>query len=268
VQQEFGARYEENCFSEESVLKFALLSDIHGNLWALSAVLDDAKRRGITQFINLGDILYGPLKPLETYTLLKTLDVITIQGNEDRIVYEFDQSGGETHPTLAYMLQELGKEPVEWLASLPQTTVIADEVFACHGTPSSDLVYLLEDVSSGLPTVREEAAILSHLEGINYPVILCGHSHIPRFVQLSSGQLIINPGSVGVPAYDDDVPNYHVMQNYSPFASYGVLEKQNDAWHFELLKIPYDVHAAIQQAQHQGREDWAYWVRTGRVATN
>ena len=64
--------------SEETPLKFAILSDIHGNRWALAAVLEDAKRRGITRFINLGDILYGPLKPLETYDLLKTVDAVTI----------------------------------------------------------------------------------------------------------------------------------------------------------------------------------------------
>jgi predicted phosphodiesterase len=252
--------------SEKIKLKFAVLSDIHGNLWALTAVLEDAKRRGITHFINLGDILYGPLKPLETYALLRTIDAVTIQGNEDRDVYEFEQSRGETHPTLTYMLQELDEEPVQWLRSLPKTTVVAEEIFACHGIPSNDLIYLLEDVSSGFPSVRDDTAILNYLEGISYPVILCGHSHITRVVQLSSGQVVINPGSVGVPAYDDDVPNYHAMQNYSPLASYAVLEKQNGIWQVELLKIPYNVHLAVEQAQRQDREDWAYWIKTGRVA--
>ncbi|HEY9639621.1 MAG TPA: metallophosphoesterase family protein, partial [Coleofasciculaceae cyanobacterium] len=246
-------------------MKFAVLSDIHGNFWALAAVLEDAKRRGIAQFINLGDILYGPLKPLETYALLQTIDAVTIQGNQDREVYEFDPSRGEEHPTLTYMLKELGEEPVQWLRSLPKTTVVAEEIFACHGIPDNDLVYLLEDISRGLPTVRDEAAILSYLEGVSYPIILCGHSHIARVVQLSSGQLIINPGSVGVPAYDDDAPNYHAMQNYSPLASYAVLEKQSDVWQVELLKIPYNVGLAVEQAQRQGREDWAYWIETGRV---
>lgn len=248
-------------------MKFAVLSDIHGNLWALTAVLDDAKRRGIHQFINLGDVLYGPLKPMETYTLLQTIGATTIQGNEDRDVYEFRLGHDEGHPTLTYMLKELGDEPVQWLRSLPHTTVISEEIFACHGIPSNDLVYLLEDISSGLPTVRDEATILDYLNGIHHPVVLCGHSHIARVVQLASGQLVINPGSVGVAAYDDDAPNYHMMQTYSPLASYAVLEQQHGTWQVELLKIPYDVDAAVEQAQRQGREDWAYWIKTGRVAT-
>jgi predicted phosphodiesterase len=60
-------------------MKIAVLSDIHGNVWALQAVLDDAKRRAVEKFINLGDILYGPLKPRETFELLQTIDVIEIQ---------------------------------------------------------------------------------------------------------------------------------------------------------------------------------------------
>ncbi|MEB3211797.1 MAG: metallophosphoesterase family protein [Leptolyngbyaceae bacterium] len=248
-------------------MKFAVLSDIHGNVWALEAVLEDAKRRGITRFINLGDVLYGPLKPLETYTLLKTIDAVTIQGNEDREVYEFDPRQGKTHPTLTYMLKELGEEPIQWLRALPKTLLIDDDIFACHGIPASDVVYLLEDVSNGFPVVRSEAAIAQYLEGTSRSVVLCGHSHIARVVYLSSGQLIVNPGSVGVPAYDDDVPNYHAMQNYSPLASYAVIKKREGSWHVELLKIPYDVQLAVDQAQRRDRHDWAQWIKTGRVTT-
>lgn len=245
-------------------MKFAVLSDIHGNLWALTAVLDDANRRGVERFINLGDILYGPLEPRKTYKLLQSIDAVTIQGNEDREVYEFTRE--QSHPTLTYMVEELGNEPIEWLASLPKTAVIDEELFACHGIPQSDCIYLLEEVTSGLPAIRHETAILNYLEGIDYPVVLCGHSHIPRVVQLSTGQLVINPGSVGVPAYDDVLPNYHRMQNYSPLASYAILEKQNDIWQVELLKIPYEVHLAVEQAKQRGREDWADWIKTGRVS--
>lgn len=246
-------------------MKWAVLSDIHGNVWALTAVLADIQRRQVDRLINLGDILYGPLKPMETYQLLSTIEIITIQGNEDREVYEFRASLDPDHPTLNYMLAQLGAEPIDWLAALPTTTLIESEIFACHGTPASDSVYLLEDVSSGSPQVRAEEAIAADLDGIQAAVVLCGHSHIPRAVQLSSGQWVINPGSVGLPAYDDQVPNYHVMQNDSPLASYAVLEKQAGGWQVELIQVPYDVEAAVTQARTQGRSDWAHWLQTGRV---
>jgi predicted phosphodiesterase len=247
-------------------MRFAILSDIHGNIWALKAVLDDAQHRAIEKFINLGDILYGPLKPRETFELLQTIDAVTIQGNQDRDIYQASQAHMAKNPTLTYAINDLGSGPVEWLRSLPKTQTLFDEVFACHGSPHSDMVYLLEDITHGFPVVKSEEAILSDLKGIRFPVILCGHTHIPRVVQLSSGAVIVNPGSVGVPAYDDDLPNYHRMQNYSPLASYAIIEKRKDTWHMELLKVPYDPTRAVEQAQRQGRNDWAYWLATGRVA--
>lgn len=248
-------------------MRLAIISDIHGNIWALKAVLEDAKRRSIENFINLGDILYSPLKPRETFDLLQTIKVVTIQGNQDRSIYQATESQISDNSTLAYIVDELGSEPIEWLASLPKTQVVAEEIFLCHGTPRSDLIYLLEDVTKGFPVVRTEEAILEELGGINFPIILCGHTHLPRVVRLSSGVIIINPGSVGVPAYDDDVPIYHTMQNYSPFASYAIIEKRGNVWHTELLKIPYEYWLAAEQAHHQGRSDWAKWIATGRTAS-
>ena len=66
----------------------AVLSDIHGNRWALAAVLDDIGRRGITRLLNLGDSLYGPLDPAGTAALLLGLDCLSIRGNEDRILLD------------------------------------------------------------------------------------------------------------------------------------------------------------------------------------
>lgn len=170
------------------------------------------------------------------------------------------------NPTLAYAVSELGREPVAWLASLPKTQVVSDEVFLCHGSPRSDMVYLLEDIYNGFPVVKTEEAILRELAGVSYPIILCGHTHLPRVVRLSSGVVVVNPGSVGVPAYDDALPNYHAMQNYSPFASYAIIEKRDDTWRMELLKIPYEHSLAAEQARRLGRDDWAGWIATGRTA--
>jgi len=156
--------------------------------------------------------------------------------------------------------------PIEWLRSLPKTQTLFGEVFACHGSRHSDMVYLVEDVIRGFPVVKTEEAILGELNGLSFSITLCGHTHIPRVVQLSSGSLIVNPGSVGVPAYDDNVPNYHAMRNYSPLASYAIIEKREQQWQVELLKVPYDHTAVAPQAERKGRKNWAYWLATGRVA--
>ena len=100
-----------------------------------------------------------------------------------------------------------------------------DEVLLCHGSPTDDLCYLLEDVTSGHPQVRDEEEIVRLLAGAAQPVIVCGHTHIPRLVRLANGQTIVNPGSVGLAAYSDDTPVPHAMEKYSPDASYAILEK-------------------------------------------
>ena len=79
----------------------------------------------------------------------------------------------------------------------------------------------------GFPEVRSEGAIRELLQGVHQPVVFCGHTHIPRVVELTHGQLIVNPGSIGVPAYDDVDPVRYRMQTFSPHACYGILEKDD-----------------------------------------
>ena len=68
--------------------KFGVLSDIHSNIFALKAVVADAQSKGVTTFINLGDILYGPIAPRATYEYLIAQEFISISGNQDRQIYE------------------------------------------------------------------------------------------------------------------------------------------------------------------------------------
>ncbi len=245
--------------------KFAVLSDIHSNVFALQAVVGDAKANNVTRFINLGDILYGCIAPRKTYEYLRELDAITISGNQDRQIYEATNADIDANPTMQFILNDLGSEPLGWMKQLPFSLQITPDIYACHGTPSDDLVYLLEDINSGKPEVRRDSEILALMKGITSPIVLCGHTHIPRCVELSNGQLIINPGSVGLPAYMDDEPVAHAMQNYSSKASYATLQKKADNhWCIEFHKVSYDVQRASSAAQAQGRLDWVHYLNTGR----
>ena len=235
-------------------MRIALLADIHANVWALEAVLADVRKHGCDAVWNLGDILHGALRPLATYELLRAADVaLTIRGNQDR---ELDE----------WMINDGGAEAIDWLDGLPATAVFEDKVLLCHGSPTDDCRYLLEDVSSGHPVVRDEGDIVGLLGGASQPVIVCGHTHIPRLVRLANGQTIVNPGSVGVAAYRDDAPVPHVMENYSPDASYAILERTAAGWDVTFRKVPYDTREAARTAAERGRSDWAYQIATGRVA--
>ena len=246
--------------------KFAVISDIHSNIYALKAVVEDARSKGVDTFINLGDILYGPIAPRETYEYLIKQNFITISGNQDRQIYEAKGDEISSNPTMKFILDELGEEPLAWMKNLPFDLHVDSDIYACHGTPSDDLVYLLEDISSSQPKVKTDNEILSLLGGITSPIILCGHTHIPRCVELSTGQIVINPGSVGLQAYKDEEPSPHSIQNYTSKASYVTLEKKlNGGWNISFHRVSYDVKSAIKKAQQQNREDWLCYLNTGRV---
>lgn len=246
--------------------RLAILADIHANAWALEAVLNHAGSRGVDGFVNLGDTLYGPLKPNATYQrLLQENVLVTIQGNQDRLIYEASERDLASIPTLAYVIRDLGEEPIHWLSGLPKTAALGNDIFLCHGTPGSDMIYLLEDIMEGLPEVRSEGAIRELLQGVHQPVVLCGHTHIPRVVELANGQLVVNPGSVGVPAYDDVDPVRYRMQTFSPHACYGILEKNGAGWNVSLERVAYDHHAAAEFARKLSRDDWAQGIATGRM---
>ena len=100
-------------------IKVAVFSDIHSNVWALEAVLSDAQQRQATHLVNLGDILYGPLAPRETYDLLQKNEITTIRGNQDRQIYQATEADIAANPTLQFILKELGDEPLEWMQELP-----------------------------------------------------------------------------------------------------------------------------------------------------
>jgi predicted phosphodiesterase len=233
-----------------------LVADIHGNAWALEAVLQDAQRRGVSEFANLGDVFYGPLAPRKTFGLLQQIKVVAqVRGNQDRLVLD-----GRGNPTLDWVRKDLGDGPLRWLAHLPQVATYQERLL-CHGTPSSDTTYLLEDVSSGSARVRTEQEIEALLAGTEAHWILCGHTHVQRAVTLSSGKMIVNPGSVGLPAYDDEVPVRHVMESFSPHARYATIDGTTVSFHL----VEYDWNAAARRATELGRPDWAHGIATGRM---
>jgi Icc-related predicted phosphoesterase len=75
-------------------------------------------------------------------------------------------------------------------------------IFACHGTPTDDNRYLVEEESEGRLVRADPATIRDRLGDIQARVVQCGHSHQQQLIQLRSGPLILNPRSVGCPSYD------------------------------------------------------------------
>ncbi|TWF54783.1 metallophosphoesterase family protein [Neorhizobium alkalisoli] len=248
-------------------MRFAAIADIHCNCAALQAVLDDIATLGIRDIVNLGDCFSGPLEADRTGDLLLLLDMAathTVRGNHDRYLLETPPANMGRSDSHAY--HQLSPRHIEWLRKLPVSMVFRDEVFLCHATPRHDDVYLLETVSTdGRVFLKSQEEIEVLASGVEQPLILCGHSHIPRAIQLSDGRLIVNPGSVGCPAYSDEEPVPHKVETGNALASYAILEKTERGWAPQFRTVAYDHMAMSRLAAENGRAEWASALASGRV---
>jgi diadenosine tetraphosphatase ApaH/serine/threonine PP2A family protein phosphatase len=229
-----------------------------GNRWALEAVLEDADRAGAQRFVDLGDCVAGPLDPCGAARRLMALDAVTVLGNHDHTVLK-----GDSSPSAAFAREQLGGVQLDWLVGLPSAAQFDGDVFACHGSPSDDTFYLLEEVVHGRVRRRDPACVRALLNNIPAQLVLRGHTHLPRVLPLAADKVVANPGSVGCPAYDHDAPHPHVMESGSPHARYALLRRRGDVWEVELRTVVYPWHEAAAAARAHDREDWAVALETG-----
>jgi len=204
------------------------------------------------------------------------LNLPTIAGNHERQL--LTQSRERMSASDAHTHDELRPAHREWLARLPAMLALSEDVYCCHGTPASDLVYFLETPVPGFAGVGRgangvRAATLSEateragttLRGTAHGLILCGHTHVPRLLRLEDGRHIVNPGSVGLQGFDDDHVHPHVIETGAPHARYALLEREAAGWHVTLRAVAYDWAHAARRADREGRPDWAHALRTGFV---
>ncbi|MDP2451180.1 MAG: metallophosphoesterase family protein [Polaromonas sp.] len=255
-------------------MKLAVISDIHGNLLALEAVLADIARQGVDQTVNLGDILSGPLQPAETADLLMARDFPTIRGNHERQLLALLAPGASAMDPLSsdgFAAAQVNAAQAGWLRALPAGRALEPDIRLCHGTPGTDLQYWLETVVPGFgdmgsagirPATLEE--VRERLGDERHGLVLCGHTHVPRVVQCG-GALVVNPGSVGLQAYGDARPHSHVVETGAPHARYALLEQAPGGWQVDLRAVPYAHEAQAEVARRHGRPDWAHALLTGRM---
>ena len=245
-------------------MRLAVISDIHGNLLALEAVLADIAERGVDAVVNLGDCVTSPLWPRETFERLAELDLPTVRGNHDRWIVE--KSDAELSPAGRFARDALTGAQRAALHALPPTLEVAPDILAVHGTPTDDSTYLLEEAADGRLAPAPRATVAARLGAAVLPggVVLCGHSHRQALVQGPQGCTILNPGSVGCPVFADS-PAAPGLEHRSPHARYAVLTLRRGRWGAEMLALDYDWDAAARRAMENGRPDWAMTVTEGAV---
>ena len=185
-------------------MRVAALYDIHGNLPALEAVLQDIRRADVDHVVVGGDVFPGPL-PTETFECLLDLEVPVqwIHGNGDREVLA--QMAG-THTDWYRTAPEEWREPVRWtaqqlepeherlLAGWPTTCRVeirgVGDVLFCHGTPRSDTEIFTR--------LTPEDRLVRLFEGLHASLVVCGHTHM-QFDRTIGAVRVVNAGSVGMP---------------------------------------------------------------------
>ncbi len=230
-------------------MRYLLLSDLHGNLEALRAVLAHAARKRRDAVLFLGDAVgYGAAPNQVVERLRRMGSVIAVRGNHDRVVLDPGEGAVFFNPHARHAAQWTSDvlTPVNrrWLAAIPRgPRAVEDDVAICHGSPSDEDEYLFSEVEA------QEA--FAH---VSAGVTFFGHSHVPCMFERAevAGQeslvgmllrgsrvvvdldperrYLINPGSVGQPRDRD------------PRASYGMYDSAERR--FTLYRVPYNIEGA------------------------
>lgn len=191
--------------------KIALLADIHGNLHALIALFHDAQQRGISIFLNAGDLTGFGVFPNEVIKLLNSKKTASVIGNFDLEVLEKQEKGNsERKLALKFARKELNKPCEDYLRSLPRKItfeIAGKKLLMVHGSPAAIDEHLYHDTP--ITRLRELAKIAEA------DVIIVGHSH-EQFLKEIGKVSFINPGSVGRP-YDENPKAAYAIIKFNPF---------------------------------------------------
>lgn len=211
-------------------MKLALLSDVHGNLPALDAVLDRVEEISPDGLIMAGDLVGGP-DFNEITQLLKELDTSMIVGNADIDFLKFndgifsdEKRASQQWGFMRWHSQHATIETVELLRKLPEQRVVSLQGFppilVVHGSPRSPYESLFPD--------KNLDRLYKSLQSISQPVMVCGHSHVQWSKEID-GRLIVNPGAVGSPLQGDT------------HARFSILSYEDNNWIVEPKEVEYDV---------------------------
>ena len=230
-------------------MKIAVISDIHGNMEAIDAVMKDIEVQGCEKLFVLGDYAMAGPEPKEAvnYFMKKQFDqnVVMIQGNTDAMItnYSIDlyDELKEKAPAMAEALKSdskiLNTAEKNFLARLPiQKNIEINGVkfLLVHGSPRRNN----EDILPDIPLEKVEEM----LANVDSDVVLCGHTHIPCGFQTSKKQTVVNAGSIGRPFTPD------------PKSCYLTINVENGKCVFEHHFVKYDKQTASEKLKK--RDFW------------
>ncbi len=231
-------------------MRIAVISDIHGNAFALDMVLANIARQGVDQIVCLGDAIQGGAQPAETVQRLRALACPVVMGNADAWLLTGQETGNEgvtpaQEATRQWSLSRLSEADRAFIAAFVPTIrlpVQDEEALLCfHGSPSS-----FDDII--LPTMSSEE-VFPYFHGQNARWFTGGHTHVQQIRRIGAG-FYFNPGSIGV-AYSHDQPEEHFRLD--PWAEYAILTATGTTLGLEFCRVPFDVATLIDITRRSGR---------------
>jgi putative phosphoesterase len=244
--------------------RIAALSDVHGNVAALEAVVADIARERPDRVVIAGDLVLNGPEPAAAVDMLRGLSddgAAIIAGNTDIAVADFDYAAafpwmtdGVPDAILAaaeWAHEALGQERVDWLRNLPsERRVRADDdtlVLVCHASPGSQ--------TAGFDQNLDPSVTIERLARTDARVIVCGHTHLPDVRDLG-WKVIVNDGSAGY-VFDGD-----------PTASWALIDIDGGEVHAEIRRTTFDILAVANAISVRGLAGDVYraaTVRTGKL---
>lgn len=220
-------------------MRIAFISDIHGNMPALEAVLEDIEQAGVDEIICLGDIANIGPHPAECLDTIRGLDCLTIQGNHELyLLGETLPDDWRTCPTWASMRwaqAQLTPEHCDYIANLP----VKHELNGDQLAPATLLHASFYDQFVGfVPELSEEETAV-RMNGHDNLTLFCGHTHRQLYRQWSNSW-IINVGAVGMPL------------DGTPEAKYTIATRHKTHWNVEFRRLPYNVDLVMQAWDRSG----------------
>jgi predicted phosphodiesterase len=240
------------------VPRIGLISDIHGNLLALDAVLAELQREEVDRLVCLGDVAVGP-QPREALARVRELGCPVVMGNWDafflgpRPPVPEDEVGIRLYEISAFWADELDDDDLAYMRSfVPQLELPlgdGDSALCFHGSPRSydDFIFAT--------TPDEELRTM--LGDARATVLIGGHAHV-QLVRRFEQTLFVNPGSVGLP-FSDWWPN---RVRIAPWAEYGVLCHEQGRLRVELRRTAFDVEALLRLSLASGMPHARWWAES------
>ncbi|CAM3190959.1 metallophosphoesterase family protein [Deinococcus saxicola] len=244
-------------------MRVAVISDVHGNAFALEAVLADIRAAPPDLIINLGDQIEGSADPARAAALQAELGAIEVRGNNEEKLWPGGRRAKISKEIGAWLATQMDAAALARLAALPLTAHALDgRLFACHGTPQSAWDMLLwhwEDEpergpGAGYYRARDPRELRAIIEPLNAEVVLCGHTHRAGATRVGD-TLVVNSGSVS-----DQVDG-------DPRARWTLLEERGGHWTADFRAVTYDIEAAVRWSQTHSPfgEFEAMLIRSGEM---